>query len=54
MCKYNYVTISIPRVPFTNMGLTLIPVWMRDYNHYKLWYDVKPQRYNRKRLGMEK
>ena len=49
---YNYVIIiycaimehvtgkSLSRVPFYEHGLTLMPVWISNYNHYKVWDEI--------------
>ena len=32
----------ITKGPFHWHGITLIPVWLSNYNHYKMWYETYP------------
>ena len=38
--KTVFLIETAPRGPFYKHGLTLIPAWISDYIHYKVWYEI--------------
>ena len=65
MCSVHVIALDLPDIvcytggQFYEYGITLIPAWMNNYIHYKVWDEIsfsipKLQRCNRWSLGVDK